>query len=81
MILPHTDRERAQRVAERIRAAVFEFSFLEPEYPIRVTVSAGVATFASGLDIASAEQLVAAADRALYAAKKAGKNRVVVHEP
>lgn len=81
MILPHTDRERAERVAERIRAAVFEFSFLEPDHALRLTVSAGVATFASGLDIASGEQLVAAADRALYAAKKAGKNRVVVHEP
>jgi PleD family two-component response regulator len=45
-----------------------------------VTVSAGVATFVSGSDIASAEQLVAAADRALYAAKRAGKNRVVVHQ-
>ena len=57
------------------------FSFLEPDHPLRVTVSAGVATFASELDFTSAEQLVAAADRALYAAKKAGKNRVVVHEP
>jgi len=81
MILPHTDRERAERVAERVRAAVADFSFLEPDHPLRVTVSAGVATFASSPDITSAEQLVAAADRALYAAKKAGKNRVVVHEP
>jgi two-component system, cell cycle response regulator len=81
MILPHTDRTRAERVAERVRAAVADFSFLEPDQPLRVTVSAGVATFAPGLNIASAEQLVAAADRALYAAKKAGKNRVVVHQP
>jgi PleD family two-component response regulator len=44
-------------------------------------VSAGVATFSTGHDIASAEQLVAAADRALYTAKREGKNRVVVHQP
>jgi diguanylate cyclase (GGDEF)-like protein len=81
IVLPHTDRDRAERVAERIRAAVADFSFLEPDHPIRVTVSAGAATFAPGLGIASSDQLVAAADRALYAAKKAGKNQVVVHEP
>ena len=80
MILPHTDRLHAERVAERVRAAAAEFSFLEPDHTLRVTVSAGVATFPLGTEIASAEQLVAAADRALYAAKKAGKNRGVVHQ-
>jgi diguanylate cyclase (GGDEF)-like protein len=81
IVLPHTDRDRAQRVAERIRAAVADFSFLEPDHPLRVTVSAGAATFGPGSVMSTAEQLVAAADRALYAAKKTGKNRVVVHEP
>lgn len=79
MILPHTDCARAERVAERVHAAVAEFSFLEPDHPLRVTVSAGVATFVEGSGITTAEQLVAAADKALYAAKSAGKNRVVVH--
>lgn len=81
MILPHIDRDQAERVAERVRAAVADFTFLEPDHPRRVTVSAGVATFVRGLGIASADQLVAAADRALYVAKDAGKNRVVVHQP
>jgi diguanylate cyclase (GGDEF)-like protein len=78
MILPHTGGQRAERVAERIRAAVEDFTFLENDHPIKVTVSAGVATYQASVGLASAEALVAAADKALYAAKHAGKNRVVV---
>ena len=45
----------------------------------RVTVSAGVAVYEEGMG--SFEVLVATADRALYAAKQAGRNRVAVAEP
>lgn len=80
IILPHTEGDLAQRVAERIRAAVEEFEFLADEGPIQVTVSAGVATWPSGPAIESVEDLVRAADRALYRAKHSGKN-IVVLEP
>jgi diguanylate cyclase (GGDEF)-like protein len=78
IILPHTDGELALRVAERIRGAVEEFAFLESEAPIRVTVSGGVATWPFHPGVHSFEDLVRAADRALYRAKQSGKNRVMI---
>jgi diguanylate cyclase (GGDEF)-like protein len=48
---------------------------VRPELTIEVTLSAGVAS--SLEDGSSATELVAAADRALYAAKKSGRNRIV----
>ncbi len=73
LILPQTAREGAMVVAERVRAAVAEHAFpLAP--PGRITVSLGVALFpGDGTDINS---LIQAADRALYLAKQAGRNRV-----
>jgi diguanylate cyclase (GGDEF)-like protein len=65
-------------VAERVRAAVAEFPFLDGEQPIKVTVSAGVATHPSSSSVQSADEFLKTADRALYAAKNGGKNRVVV---
>jgi diguanylate cyclase (GGDEF)-like protein len=47
---------------------------------VMVTVSIGVGVFPPA-DAATADQLVAAADRALYQAKAAGRNRVVVAHP
>jgi diguanylate cyclase (GGDEF)-like protein len=76
LILPGTDAEGAARLAERIRARLEETTLLTPEGVLIVaTASFGVAS--AGEDgAASAERLVAAADAALYAAKRAGKNRV-----
>ncbi|MGQ9823932.1 MAG: diguanylate cyclase [Desulfotomaculales bacterium] len=76
VLLPHTDPKGAFAVAEKLRLLVERTSFpgeeTQPEG--RLTVSIGVASFP---DHASQEDaLLAAADRALYAAKAAGRNRV-----
>jgi diguanylate cyclase (GGDEF)-like protein len=69
VLLPATSRDEAAEVADRLRTAIAAMpSGLE------VTVSAGVATFP--LDAADPDGLVAAADRALYTAKRGGRNRV-----
>jgi diguanylate cyclase (GGDEF)-like protein len=74
-ILPNTNKPGAYCVAERFRKDVEE---LEIE-GLHVTVSIGIATFPD-LPMESAEQLIETADKALYASKHAGRNRVTVAE-
>jgi two-component system cell cycle response regulator len=75
VILPQTGYEPARRTAERLRRAVEEQEFAAADGTIRVTVSIGVATYpAAGVHTVS--DLVLAADKALYRAKEAGRNRV-----
>ena len=77
LILPGADVDGAARAAERIRSAVegLDFGLPGPDgEPLRVTLSAGVAVFGHGAE--DAADLLAAADIALYEAKRAGKNRV-----
>jgi diguanylate cyclase (GGDEF)-like protein len=76
IILPHTEADMAERVAERIRSAVGDFVFLADERPTRLTVSAGVAMWPSPA-VVTIDDLVRRTDRALYAAKEGGRNRVV----
>ena len=74
LVLPGTDRSGAVRLAERVRQYLEDRTLLTPEgVPVRVTASFGVAEHEPGWDV---ETLVAAADAALYEAKRSGKNRV-----
>ncbi len=78
IILPETDVAGALCVAERLREciAVADLPGGATQPAGRVTISAGVAAFAPG--DSNVEALVQRADAALYAAKRGGRNRVVV---
>jgi len=73
------DRRGAYAFAERMRAAVAGFKFSFEKRAIPVTISIGVASLPHA-EIDSPDALVAGADKALYAAKEAGRNRVVVFD-
>jgi diguanylate cyclase (GGDEF)-like protein len=76
--LPQTDLEGAYQFAERVRHAVeaLEMPLLTGDGSLKVTASFGVASLATA-EHADKASLVAAADGALYEAKRTGKNRTV----
>jgi diguanylate cyclase (GGDEF)-like protein len=75
-LLPHTTTEQAHRVAERIRHQ-FEMTMMEVAGTVvKTTASLGIAsTDAFGYEL---DTLMRRADMAVYAAKRAGRNRVMV---
>ncbi len=74
------DAERCYVVANRIRMLIEKQLFSFNHQIIPVTVSIGVAAFPdAGID--STEDLIAAADTALYQAKAQGRNRVNCYQP
>ena len=75
VILPETGRDGAIMVAERIRERIAAHSFLAADHlEVRLTASVGIATLP---DVAaSADELVQAADRAMYKVKMSGKNGI-----
>ncbi len=73
VVLKHTNAEGGVVAAERIRRAVQALSVNAFDKPIAVTVSIGVSEFQPS---DSAETMIERADRAMYRAKTAGRNRV-----
>jgi diguanylate cyclase (GGDEF)-like protein len=74
LLLPQTRLDGGLALAEKVRGAVeaLDARVVGPEGRVQVTVSIGIAAYAG-----SADAMFEAADRALYEAKAAGKNRVV----
>jgi diguanylate cyclase (GGDEF)-like protein len=75
ILLSNTDTETATRVAESLRESIQELVIAFESANLRVTVSCGVATV-THVGGTSPELLIRSADRALYAAKAAGRNCV-----
>ena len=73
LILPDTDLDSARILAERIRHSVGERPLLADNQRVPVTVSLGVACASGDINL---DDLSQEADRALYIAKRGGRNRV-----
>jgi diguanylate cyclase (GGDEF)-like protein len=77
VVLPGVDARRAALYAERLRRRIWRLSIPNgtAQTTDRLTISGGVATVVPGL-IATAEELLSAADQALYRAKCLGRNQI-----
>ncbi len=80
VLLPHSNLDGAIAMSERWRARIEQSVFEMPDgRSAKVTVSIGAAAFDSAFE--SVEELIGAADAALYLAKTNGRNRVQAHQP
>jgi diguanylate cyclase (GGDEF)-like protein len=78
ILLPNTDALGAVGVAERIQGDLAAMTVTAGGTTVRATASFGISSFP---DLASLTDLLNDADRSLYEAKRAGKNRIVVSAP
>jgi diguanylate cyclase (GGDEF)-like protein len=73
LLLPDTPTDRAAGSLDRLREIIADLDWSAFSPDIRVTISAGVATLRPD---ETSDLLLARADRALYAAKAQGRNRI-----
>jgi diguanylate cyclase (GGDEF)-like protein len=78
VLLPETDLAGAMLVAEELRARIAAHTFQSGPRCVQVTASTGVATLRAHSP-SLPQELIAFSDKALYCAKAAGRNRVVVY--
>lgn len=74
IVLPETEIEEAEMVLSRLQRQLTTNYFLQDEKKLLITFSAGVAQV---MDNETSAQTLERADRAMYVAKRSGKNRVV----
>ena len=79
VVLPETPCDGGKVVAEKIRAAVRDHPFVGDGTHLTITVSVGVSAYP--LDGLTAEDIIRAADEAMYRAKRAGRDRVEAQTP
>ena len=77
VVLPDTDAAGVEAVAGRIRLAVEQSVIAFRDNMIRITASIGIAVAEAGTDL-SLDELLSAADSALYEAKREGRNRLAI---
>ena len=76
LLLPETTLDGGLRIAERLRKQIQSRQFTaENREKVSVTVSLGVAEFEPTMG--AVDDLISRSDQALYAAKRAGRNRIV----
>jgi diguanylate cyclase (GGDEF)-like protein len=78
IVLPETTREGVLKVGERLREAVVKEDFKYGDKTLKITLSIGGAVCPD--DAADSRELTLKADEALYAAKRSGKNRMVLYQ-
>ncbi len=79
IVLPNTDLEQAQQVANRIWSAIVKKPIRTDKDNIYISASLGVAHMTSG-EAETIETLLDWADQALYQAKESGRNQVLLHK-
>jgi diguanylate cyclase (GGDEF)-like protein len=75
VIVPEINAEGALEVAEKIRATVEQTKFIHKSEVVKITISIGLTHIKPGDRVH--DQIFSRADRALYNAKQAGRNRVL----
>ena len=79
VVCEQTDPEGAELLARRVRQELAATTFVTQDGPLRVTCSVGVATYPDGGS--DWEELFKSTDEALYASKRAGRDRVTLWSP
>jgi two-component system cell cycle response regulator len=75
IVMPDTDLEHAYQIGERLRACIAADEFTVSDNSVRITASVGIGTLENSND--TPETMFKRADKALYLAKRRGRNRVV----